>query len=162
MEINLIQIMSAFVVLVSSSVPLYFVMKIKDDRQRILSSLLLFVLIAYSIHSIFESIGLDNHQIFTKICFVVAAFGLMASYVFFQIRINHVIIGGIFGIVMMVSFGTWFVGEISESFLVMGVENNETIEYINSVAMTGFGIFLLARFFWLRNIIPIDSKCLSS
>lgn len=162
MEINLIQITSAFIVLLSSSVPFYFAMKVKDGRQRILSSLLLAALIAYSIHSLFEAFGFDNHQVFTKICFVVAAFGLMASYIFFQIRKNHVIIGGIFGMVMMASFGTWFVGEIFNSFFVTGVENNEIIKYINSIVMTGFGIFLIARFLWLRSITPIDSKYLNS
>lgn len=162
MEINLIQILSAVVVLLSSSVPFYFTVKIKDSRQRILSSLLLSALIAYSIHSIFEAFGFDNHQVFTKICFVVAAFGLMTSYIFFQIRKNHVIIGGIFGMIMMASFGTWFVGELFNSFFVMGLENIEIIKYINSIAMTGFGIFLIVRFFWLRNITPIDSKYLNS
>ncbi|MHB8603419.1 MAG: hypothetical protein ACYC6W_12480 [Nitrosotalea sp.] len=95
-------------------------------------------------------------------CSIISALGLVASYIFFQFKTNHAVIGGIFGIVMMISFGTWLVGEIAESFLVLGVENNETMEYVNSILMVGFGIFLIVRFFWLRSIMPIESKYLRS
>jgi hypothetical protein len=85
----------------------------------------------------------------------------MAAYSFLQFRANHVLIGGLFGIAIIASFGTWMVGELIESFVVTE-ENVENVEYINSSVMAGFSIFLIARFFWLRNVMPIEPKYVRS
>ena len=158
--------MSVFIVLVASSIPTYFALKIKTERQRILSLLLFAALIAYSIHSLLESFELVNYQVFTKLCFIVSAFGLMAAYSFYQVRTNHVLIGGIFGIAMIAAFGMWMVGELVEAIAITPTEDGEygikTIDSISSIAMTGFGIFLIARFFWLRSIMPIEPKYVRS
>lgn len=34
----------------------------------------------------------------------------------------------------------------------------ESVEYISHGVMTGFGIFLIVRFLWIRNTIHIESK----
>jgi hypothetical protein len=160
--------MSVLIVLAASSIPIYFALKIKTERQRILSSLLFAALIAYSIHSLLESFELVNYQVFTKLCFIVAAFGLMAAYSLYQLRTNHALIGGIFGIAMIVAFGMWMVGELVEAITITTTPNEEveygikTIDSISSMAMAGFGIFLIARFFWLRSVMPIEPKYVRS
>jgi hypothetical protein len=158
----LIQIMSVFIVLVASSIPTYFALKIKTERQRILSSLLLAALISYCIHSLLESFELVNYQVFTRLCFIVAAFGLMTAYSLYQFRTNHALIGGIFGIAMIAAFGMWMVGELIEAIAITPTEDGEygvkSIDSISSIVMVGFGIFLIARFFWLRTVMPIEPK----
>jgi cation transport ATPase len=167
LEVNfLIQIISVMIVLVASSIPIYFALKIKTERQRILSLFLFAALIAYSIHSLLESFELVNYQVFTKLCFIVSAFGLMAAYSFYQFRTNHVLIGGIFGIAMIMVFGMWMVGELIEAIAITPTEDGEhgtkTIDSISSTVMAGFGIFLIVRFFWLRSVMPIEPKYLRS
>lgn len=169
MEVNfLIQIISVLIVLAASSIPIHFALKIKTERQRILSSFLFAALIAYSIHSLLESLELVNYQVFTKLCFIVAAFGLMAAYSFYQVRTNHALIGGIFGIAMITAFGMWMVGELVEAITITppATEDGEygikTIDSISSIVMAGFGIFLIVRFFWLRSVMPIEPKYLRS
>ena len=167
LEVNfLIQIISVLVVLAASSIPIHFALKIKTERQRILSSLLFAALIAYSIHSLLESFELVNYQVFTKLCFIVSAFGLMAAYSFYQVRANHVLIGGIFGIAMIAAFGMWMVGELVEAIAITPTEDGEygikTIDNISSIVMAGFGIFLIARLFWLRSVMPIEPKYVRS
>jgi hypothetical protein len=169
LEVNfLIQIISVLIVLSASSIPIYFASKIKTERQRVLSSFLFAALIAYSIHSLLESFELANYQVFTKLCFIVAAFGLMAAYSLYQLRTNHALIGGIFGIAMIVAFGMWMVGELVEAITITTTPNEEveygikTIDSISSMAMAGFGIFLIARFFWLRSVMPIEPKYVRS
>jgi hypothetical protein len=56
-----------------------------------------------------ESFAVINYDMFTKLCFIVSAIGLMIAYFFLQLRSSHVLIGGIFGIAMMISFGVWMV-----------------------------------------------------
>jgi hypothetical protein len=158
LEVNfLIQIISVLIVLAASSIPIHFALKIKTERQRILSLLLFAALIAYSIHSLLESFELVNYQVFTKLCFIVSAFGLMAAYSFYQVRANHVLIGGIFGIAMIAAFGMWMVGELVEAIAITPTEDGEygikTIDNISSIVMAGFGIFLIARLFWLRSVL---------
>ena len=162
----LIQIISVLIVLAASSIPIHFALKIKTERQRILSLLLFAALIAYSIHSLLESFELVNYQVFTKLCFIVSAFGLMAAYSFYQVRANHVLIGGIFGIAMIAAFGMWMVGELVEAIAITPTEDGEygikTIDNISSIVMAGFGIFLIARLFWLRSVMPIEPKYVRS
>jgi hypothetical protein len=168
LEVNfLIQIISVLIVLAASSIPIHFALKIKTERQRILSLLLFAALIAYSIHSLLESFELVNYQVFTKLCFIVSAFGLMAAYSFYQFRTNHALIGGIFGIAMIVAFGTWMMGELVEAIAItIPTEDGEygikTIDSISSIVMAGFGIFLIARLFWLRSVMPIEPKYVRS
>ena len=171
LEVNfLIQIISALIVLASSSIPIHFALKIKTERQRVLSLLLFATLIAYSIHSLLESFELVNYQVFTKLCFIVSAFGLLAAYSFYQFRTNHALIGGIFGIAMIATFGIWMVGELVEAITITttpattedGEYGIKTIDSISSVVMAGFAIFLIVRFFWLKNVMPIEPKYLRS
>jgi phosphate/sulfate permease len=158
--------MSVLIVLAASSIPIHFALKIKTERQRILSSLLFAALIAYSIHSLLESFELVNYQVFTRLCFIISAFGLMAAYSFYQFRTNHTLIGGIFGIAMTAAFGTWMVGELFEAIAITPTEDGEygirSIDSISSIVMAGFGIFLIARFFWLRSVMPIEPKYVRS
>jgi hypothetical protein len=168
----LIQIISVIIVLTASSIPIHFALKIKTERQRILSLLLFAALIAYSIHTLLESFELVNYQVFTKLCFIVSAFGLMAAYSFYQFRTNHALIGGIFGIAMIGAFGMWMVGELVEAIIISTTPLATTIEHeeygikaidsISSIVMAGFGIFLITRFFWLKNVMPIEPKYLRS
>ena len=170
MEVHsLIQIISVLIVLAASSIPIHFALKIKTERQRILSSFLFAALIAYSIHTLLESFELVNYQLFTRLCFIVAAFGLMAAYSLYQFRTNHALIGGLFGIAMIAAFGMWMGGELVEAITITAtpatedVENGITaIDSISSIAMAGFGIFLIARFFWLKSVMPIEPKYLRS
>src|SRR5919199_616791 len=121
--------------------------KIKTERQRVLSLLLFATLIAYSIHSLLESFELVNYQVFTKLCFIVSAFGLLAAYSFYQFRTNHALIGGIFGIAMIATFGIWMVGELVEAITITttppatttedGEYGIKTIDSISSVVMAG-------------------------
>jgi hypothetical protein len=106
--------------------------------------------------------------VFTKLCFIVSAFGLMAAYSFYQVRTNHALIGGIFGIAMIAAFGMWMVGELVEAITITppatedGEYSIKTIDSISSIVMAGFGIFLIARFFWLRSVMPIEPKYVRS
>jgi hypothetical protein len=79
----------------------------------------------------------------------------MAAYCFFQVKAKRTLISGIFGLAMMLSFGSWMAGELIES---TSFFNHETIEYIASIPMAEFGIFLIARFFWLRNIVLLEAR----
>ena len=157
METNLVQIISAFVIIGASSIPLHFALKIKADKQRILSLLLLIALLAYAIHSLLESFEFINYQIFAKVCLIISALGLMTSYFFYQLKTKHALLGGIFGVAMIAAFGTWMAGELAEA-IIFTIEFNEILDNISSTIMAGFGIFLIVRFFWLRRIVPIESK----
>ena len=154
--------MSVFIVLAASSIPIYFTLRIKTERQRILSSFLFAALIAYCIHTLLESFELVNYQVFTRLCFIVSPFGLMTAYSLYQFRTNHALIGGIFGIAMIAAFGMWMVGEPIEAIAITPTEDGEygvkTIDSISSIGMAGFGIFLIARFFWLKSVMPIEPK----
>ena len=161
-ESNFIQIISAIVAFAASSLPVHFALKIKTERQRILSSLLFASLIAYGIYSIFESSEVVSYQILTKICFIISAFGLMAAYFSYQVKTNRALVGGMFGVAMIVGFSTWMVGEFIEVFAISLTQEEVCsvmiIDNISSIMMAGFGIFLIARFFWLRSIIPFEPR----
>jgi hypothetical protein len=154
---EIIQIISASLILAASVIPLYFVLMIRTKKQKILSSFLIIALLTYGIHTILESVEVIDYSLFTKICLFASVFGLIVSYSFFQIRHSNVIIGGLFGLAMMISFGIWMIGELFEA-VVEEEEFTESVEYISHGVMTGFGIFLIIRFFWIRNIIHIESK----
>ena len=51
----------------------------------------------------------------------------LAFTVILQFRANHVLIGGLFGIAMIASFGTWMTDELVESFVV----TEEDVEMLN-------------------------------
>jgi hypothetical protein len=154
---EIIQIISASLILAASVIPLYFVLMIRTKKQKILSSFLFIALLTYGIHTILESVEVIDYSLFTKICLFASVFGLIVSYSFFQIRHSNVIIGGLFGLAMMISFGIWMIGELFEA-VVEEDEFTESFEYISHGVMTGFGIFLIIRSFWIRNIIHIESK----
>jgi hypothetical protein len=157
MKMEIIQVISASIIFVASLIPLYFILTIRTKQQKILSAFLFTALLAYAIHTLLEFLEIIDYSLFTKICLIASAFGLIISYSFFQIRHNNTIIGGIFGLAMMISFGIWMIGEGFES--IIGVEEfTESVEYISHGVMTGFGIFLIIRFLWIRNTIQIESK----
>jgi hypothetical protein len=147
------------IVFAASFIPLYFAVYVKSESQRIISSLLFTALLAYGIHSLLESFGVINYDIFVKLCFIISAFGLMVAYTIFQIKSSHVLIGGMFGIAMLASFGVWMVGELLEATLFVAEgQQHEIIDRISSGVMTGFSIFIIVRFLWLRRIVFVESR----
>ena len=82
---EIIQVISVTVILFASVIPLYFVIRIRTKRQKILSSFLFIALLTYGIHTLLESAEIIDYSIFIKICLIVSAFGLIISYSFFQI-----------------------------------------------------------------------------
>ena|SRR5215212_62615 len=157
MEMEIIPIISASIIFVASLIPLYFLLRVRTKQQKILSLFLFIAMLTYGSHTILESVEVIDYSLLTKICLIASAFGLIVSYSFFQIRHSNVIIGGLFGLMMMISFGIWMIGELLEA-IVEEEEFTESVEYISQGVMTGFGIFLITRFFWIRNIIHIESK----
>jgi hypothetical protein len=156
---ELIHLVAPGVVFAASIIPLYFAVKIRNQSQRILSSLLFIALLAYGIHSLLESFEVLNYDMFVKLCFIVSAFGLMVAYSFLQLKSSHGLIGGIFGIAMMASFGVWTAGELLEPTIIIAEGGqHEIVDLISSAVMTGFGIFIIVRFLWLRRIMFIESK----
>jgi hypothetical protein len=154
-----IQLIFPCIVFAASIIPLYFALNIKTESQRILSSFLFASLLAYGIHSLLESFEVINYGIVAKLCFVVSGFGLMVAYSFLQLKTSHVLVGGIFGIALIASFGVWMAGELLEAtFFVTEEQPREIIDLISSGAMAGFGIFIIVRFFWLRKFVFIESR----
>jgi hypothetical protein len=166
MNMELIQVISACVAFAASSIPLYFAVKVKHESQRILSSLLFVALLAYGFHSMLESFEIINYDLFAKVCFIISAFGLMVSYSIFQLKRSHALIGGIFGVAMMASFAVWMAGELFEAIVTATTTKeeeqlhhpHETIDSISASVMSGFGIFLIVRFFWLRKAATLEAK----
>ncbi|HVD20366.1 MAG TPA: hypothetical protein VNB95_00310 [Nitrososphaera sp.] len=175
MNMELIQVISAGVAFAASSIPLYFAIKVKHESQRILSSLLFVALLAYGFHSMLESFEIINYDFFAKVCFIISAFGLMVSYSIFQLKRSHALIGGIFGIAMMASFAVWMAGELFEAIVTTTTTTKEQVEEgeegeeqrhrpdeiidsVSSLVMSGFGVFLIFRFFWLRKAATLEAK----
>lgn len=171
MNMELIQVISACVAFAASSIPLYFAVKVKHESQRILSSLLFVALLAYGFHSMLESFEIINYDLFAKVCFIISAFGLMVSYSIFQLNRSHALVGGIFGVAMMASFTLWMAGELFEAIVTATTKEvaevveeeqryhpYETIDSISSLVMSGFGVFLIVRFFWLRKAATLEAK----
>ncbi len=156
---ELVQLISLFIVFAASIIPLYFAVNTKTESQRILSSLLFIALLAYGIHSLLESFEVINYDMFAKLCFIVSASGLIIAYPFLQLKSSHVLIGGLFGIVMITSFGVWMTGELLEATLFVAEgEQYEIIDLISSGVMAGFGIFIIVRFLWLRRVMFVESR----
>jgi hypothetical protein len=130
---------------------------IRAERQRLLSGILFIVLQAYVVHSLIEAFAIVDvgYQVFAKVCFVASIFGLMASYSFFQVKSKHTLIGGIFGLAMMLTFSTWMIGELAEATAMF---DNEIIESNSSIVLVGFSIFIIARFFWLRKAVLLEAR----
>ena len=164
MEVNVIQITSACIVLASSLVPLNFMLGVKSDRQRFLSIILFVVLQAYVVHSLLEAFDLVGmgYQVLAKLCFVGAAFCLMGSYIVYQARAKHSVIGGLFGVAMLVSIGAWMTVEMVESTGLIVGERMEIVENIGAIFMGGFGVFLVARYFWLKHSVLLEPNYLRS
>ncbi len=156
---ELMQFIFTSVVCSASIIPLYFAINIKSESQRIISLLLFTALLAYGIHSLLESFEVINYDIFVKLCFIISACGLIVAYSIFQLKSSHVLIGGMFGIALVTSFGVWMVGELLEATLFTAEgEQHEIIDRISSSVMAGFGIFIIVRFLWLRRIVFVESK----
>jgi hypothetical protein len=151
----------AFLVLVfaASIIPLYFAINIKTESQRILSILLFISLVAYGIHSLLELFEVINYDVFAKLCFIGSAIGVIVAYFLLQLRSSHVLIGGIFGVVMMISFLVWMTIEFLEAILIVAEEEQyESLDLISAGVMGGFSIFIIIRFLWLKRIVFIESR----
>lgn len=156
---ELMQFILTSVVLAASVVPLYLAVNIKSESQRIISLFLFIALLAYGIHSLLQSFEVINYDILVKLCFIISACGLMIAYSILQLKSSHVLIGGMFGIAMMTSFGVWMTGELLEvTLFATERDRHEIIELISSSAMAGFGIFIIVRFLWLHRIMFVESK----
>lgn len=156
---ELMQFIFTSIVFAASFIPLYFAVNIKSESQRVISLLLFIALLAYGIHSLSESFEVINYDIFVKLCLVISASGLMVAYSILQLKSSRVLIGGIFGIAMMASFGVWIAGELLETTLFFAEEQQrEIIDLISSTVMAGFGVFIIVRFLWLRRIVYLEYK----
>jgi len=156
---ELMQLIFTSVVFAASFIPLYFAVNIKSESQRIMSSLLFIALLAYGIHSLLESFEVINYEIFVKLCFIISASGLVVAYSIIQLKNSRILIGGMFGIAMMASFGVWMAGDLLEATLFFAErEQHEIIDRISSGVMAGFGIFIIVRFLWLRRIVFVESR----
>jgi hypothetical protein len=159
MELSLMQLIFTSVVFAASIVPLYFAVNIRSESQRIISLLLFIALLSFEIHSVLESFEIFNYDIFVKLCFLISACILITAYSILQLKSSHVLIGGMFGIAMITSFGVWMAGELLESTLfAAAAELHEDMDQICSGVMAGFGIFIIVRFLWLRRIVYVESR----
>jgi hypothetical protein len=158
MELYLMQLIFTSVVFAASIVPLYFAVNIRSESQKFISLFLFIALLAYGIHSLLESFEVINYDILVKLCFIISACGLIIAYSILQLKSSHVLIGGMFGIAMIISFGVWMVGELLEATLFVAEEQHEIIDQISSGVMAGFGIFIIVRFLWLRRIVFVESR----
>lgn len=148
-----IQITSAVVTFAASSVPLYFLLKIKSKKQMILSSFLAATLIVFGIHSAIETLEMLADDTILQICFVVSLSCLIATYYVFKTRKLYSF-NGAFGIVMIFVFGIWVATEILENY----VPNKESLDALNSAVMICFGIFVIVRFLWSRKTILYETR----
>jgi hypothetical protein len=158
MELYLMQLIFTSIVFAASIVPLYFAVNLRSESQRIVSLFLFIALLAYGIHSLLESFGVINYDIFVKLCFIISACGLIIAYSILQLKSSHVLIGGMFGIAMIISFGVWMVGELLEATFFATEEQHEIMDQISSGVMAGFSIFIIVRFLWLRRIVYVESR----
>jgi len=149
-----LQIASTTIILLASVIPFYIGIKVRANKQILLSSILLvLVLVTYGIHSIVESLWHNNFALIFEICFAASVTGTILSYSIFQKRSSHTLVSGIFGIAILSVFVTWMVGEIVENFLPI---YSAAAEDLTSSVMIGFGILIFARFFWLKRILGVQ------
>lgn len=152
---EIIHITSLVMSFLASIVPVYFAIKIRDNREVLtVSALLSAALLAYGLHGIMELWWQGSIILILEICFVAAVIGTIISYMIFRKKRYNAIIGGMFGLAMLTVFGTWLMGEIIESLL----EDDMTVIYLNSSAMIGFAIFIFARFFLLRRTLHLETR----
>lgn len=158
---ELMQLIFTSAVFAASFIPLYFAANIKSESQRIISLLLFIALLAFGIHSLLESFEVINYDMFVKLCLVISASGLMVAYstmrTMDQLKSSRVLIGGMFGIAMIASFGVWMAGELLETTLFFEEQQHEIIDLISSI-MAGFSIFIIVKFLWLRRIVFVESR----
>jgi hypothetical protein len=50
------------------------------------------------------------------------------------------------------------VGELLEAIFIVTGEQHETIDLTSSGMMTGFDVFIIVRFLWLRSIVFVESQ----
>ena len=148
-----VQIASALVAFAASSVPFYFLLKIKSKKQVILSSFLAATLVVFGIHAIIETLEMLEDDIILQICFVVSLSCLIAIYYVFKTRKPYSF-NGAFGVVMIIVFGIWATTEILENY----IPSKESLDALNSAVMIGFGIFVIARFLWSRKAILYETR----
>ena len=150
-----LQIASTIIVLLASVIPFYMGIKVRANKQILLSSILLVsVLLTFGIHTIVESLWLNNFAWILKICFAASVIGTILSYTIFQKRTYHTLISGVFGIAILSVFITWMVGEIVENFIPI---YSASAKDVTSTVMIGFGILIFARFFWLKRIFGVQT-----
>jgi len=138
--------------MVSASVPFYFIVSVSYNRKVFFSSILLFtVLISYGLHAIIESIWQYNSELI-RVCFMVSIIGTLLTYLLFRKKETTTFpVRGVFGITLFLVLGTWISSETIRLFIPSyAVEAT----YCVSLAMIGFGILILVKFFWLRNKYP--------
>jgi hypothetical protein len=148
---EIIHIASAAITLLSAMVPIYFIIKVSYNRKVFFSSILLFtVLMSYGVHAILESIWQNNFELI-RICFMVSITGTLITYLAFRKKQTTFPISGVFGIALLLVFCIWISSETIRLFI-----PSYAIEatYFVSLAMIGFGILLLVKFFWLRYQYP--------
>lgn len=149
---EIIQIISAIVVFIASSIPIYFASQVFRNKAVFFSSVLLFLaLVTYGIGIVTELYTEHLGEFIIKFCLAAAVIGTMTSYIVLQRRRSRMLIGGMFGLVMLVSFGTLFIGETLEVFFPQVM----VLKYLNSSTMIGFGIFIVFRYLWLRRELPL-------
>jgi hypothetical protein len=78
---------------------------------------------------------------------------LIATYYVFKTKKPYSF-NGAFGVVMTLVFGIWTATEILENY----IPSKESLDVLNSAAMIGFGIFIIARFLWSRKTILYETR----
>jgi hypothetical protein len=150
-EVMTILAASAAIVLLSAMVPLYFIIKVKYNRRVLLSSItLIAVLVSYASHAILESVWQDYYELI-RICFIVSMSGTILTYFLFNKKQTILPVTGVYGISLFLVFVIWVGSETIKLFIPAYAV---IATYFVSIAMIGFGISLVTRFFWLRNQFP--------
>jgi len=150
-----LQIASTTIILLASVIPFYIGIKVRANKQILLSSILLVsILLTYGIHSIVESLLLNNFALIFEICFAASVIGTILSYTIFQKRSLHSLVSGIFGIAILSVFVTWMAGEMVENFIPI---YSSAAKDLTSLVMIGFGTLIFARFFWLKRIFGVQT-----
>jgi len=148
-----VQLVSSLVAFAASSVPFYFLLKIKSRKQLVLSLFLGVALLVFGIHSIMETSHIIEDDIIFKACFIVSLSCLIAAYFVFRTKKPHSF-NGVFGVAMLLVFGFWAATELVEYY----IPHQETMDIINSFVMIGFSVFIIARFLWFRKVVLYSTK----
>lgn len=148
-----LQLISSLVAFAASSVPFYFLLKIKSRKQLVLSSFLGAALLVFGIHSIMETTHIIEDDMIFKVCFIVSLSCLITAYFVFRTKKPHSF-NGVFGVAMLLVFGFWASTELAENY----IPHQEIVDVLNSFVMIGFSVFIIARFLWFRKVILYSSK----